>query len=454
MRLTRRQVVAAAGAAALGGAGIYELVDLLAEAPKRPTVLKLPPEQHVLEGVRVVRENGVEVLVPPLHHEMVTVRVATANLKRAQRDLESALADLDRRYEPTPAGLGATVAWGLPYFRRHVPAAVAAKYLPRDLRAKTAALLDARRFPSDPAETVLEQNDAAILLRSDKLGHVRDAHEALLERLDVFEITSVRRGFAGGGFDGGRSLPKQMAMAAGVPGSDLIPETAELFLGFTSTQRANLGPPRIANFETLGYVVTPGGYFRGGTHMHLSHIEEDLEAWYLNFSFQEQLDTVFKPGLRVKRGTQTVAQGAAQVATEHAIQRDYHRRGTIGHSQAIQPASRLQADHLGEDGTLYKKGTAIPQRADFNTLDNPFAFPVVPGAQPMAGVHFVVFNPTSDDFNRGRLAMDGRLPSGVKLPFQPRSRGQGFNSVLRTTHRQNFLVPPRAHRSFPLVELA
>jgi hypothetical protein len=25
--------------------------------------------------------------------------------------------------------------------------------------------------------------------------------------------------------------------------------------------------------------------------------------------------------------------------------------------------------------------------------------------------------------------------------------------VLRTTHRQNFLVPPRRHRSFPLAEL-
>jgi hypothetical protein len=454
MRLTRRQVVAGAGAAALGGAGIYELVDRLTPAPERPSVVKRPPEQHVLEGVRLVRENGVEVLVPPLHHEVVTARVAVSDLKAAQRRLEDALASLEDRYEPSPAGLGVTVAWGLPYFRRYVTAVVAAKYLPRDLRAKTAALLDARRFPSDPAETVLEQNDAAVLLRSDKLDHIGEAHEALFDELDVFEITSVRKGFAGGGFDGGRSLPKQMAIAAGVPGADLIPETAELFLGFTSTQRANLGPARIANFETLGYVVTPGGYFRGGTHMHLSHIEEDLEAWYLNFSFQEQLDTVFKPGLRVKRGTQTVAQGAAQVATERAIQRDYHRLGTIGHSQAIQPASRLQADHLGEDGTLYKKGTAIPQRADFNTLDNPFAFPLVPGAQPMAGVHFVVFNPTSDDFDRGRLAMDGRLPSGVKLPFQPRSRGQGFNSVLRTTHRQNFLVPPRDHRSFPLVELA
>jgi hypothetical protein len=74
-------------------------------------------------------------------------------------------------------------------------------------------------------------------------------------------------------------------------------------------------------------------------------------------------------------------------------------------------------------------------------------------AVPAAGVHFVVFNPTSDDFHRNRLAMDGVLPDGTRLPLPARARGQGFNSVLRTTHRQNFLVPPRAHRSFPLAEL-
>jgi len=48
--------------------------------------------------------------------------------------------------------------------------------------------------------------------------------------------------------------------------------------------------------------------------------------------------------------------------------------------------------------------------------------------------------------------MDGVLPGG-RLRLRPRSREQGFNAVLRTTHRQNFLVPPRAHRSFPLAEL-
>jgi hypothetical protein len=43
--------------------------------------------------------------------------------------------------------------------------------------------------------------------------------------------------------------------------------------------------------------------------------------------------------------------------------------------------------------------------------------------------------------------MDGGLKAG-SAPFQAFVN----SAVLHTTHRQNFLVPPRAHRSFPLVE--
>jgi hypothetical protein len=134
------------------------------------------------------------------------------------------------------------------------------------------------------------------------------------------------------------------------------------------------------------------------------------------------------------------------------VRRDFRASGRIGHSASIQTTSRLQADVVAPDGTVFRKGTAIPIRADFNTLDNPFAWSERSAdvtAAPAAGVHFVVFNPSSDDFHRNRLAMDGVLP-GQKIAFPPRARGQGFNAVLRTTHRQNFLVPPRRHRSFPL----
>jgi hypothetical protein len=461
VKLTRKQVLAGAAVGALGAAGAYELVDQFAgPSPSRSSAGPLPPEQHVLDGVRTITDNGVEVSVPPLHHQVVTarVRVDAADLPDAARTLEDALADLERRFDPTPAGLGVTVAWGLPYFKRLVPGAWR-EHAPQDVRALKAALLPAKRFTSDPHSTVLEENDVAVLLRSDHQDHIASAAESLFDRLQLFDVASIRKGFAGGGFDGGPGLPKQMARAAGVPGAELIPDGAELFLGFTSTQSQGLGPRRVANFETLGYVDLRSGYFHGGTHMHLSHIDEQLDTWYQLFDFADRVDTMFVPGLRVREGTQTVRQAPRDLASRSQIARGFRRQGTIGHSSTIQTASRLQADHVAADGTVYRKGTAVPHRADFNTLDNPFFWSADPAAdsmsnQPSAGVHFVVFNPTSDDFERMRDAMDGIFPGGGRIDIPPRDRGQGFNSVLQTTHRQNFLVPPRRHRSFPLAELS
>ena len=467
MRLSRRSLLVGVGGGALAGGGIYGLVDHFAGSPSRSgsssPVAVDRGEQHLLDGVREVVSDGVEVLVPPLHHEVVTATVKAGDLVRARRELTEALATLDARYPTTPAGLGVTLAWGVPYFRRYVPGQ-AARLMPVDQRASQSAgapvgaLTDAVRFSSDPEETLLEQNDVAVLLRSDLLATIAAAHRILFDELAVFERTSIRRGFAGGGFDGGPGLPKQMAQAAGIRGADLIPDGAELFLGFTSTQKAGLGPARIANFEALGLVTSPDGYFNGGTHMHLSHLYENLEAWYLNFPFRERADTAFRPGIEVREGAQTVPQGPADVSDAAAVKGTYRHGGVIGHSASLQTASRLATDIVGDDGTVYRAGTAVPQRADFNTLDNPFAWSARPdadgmAAEPAAGLHFVVFNPSSDDFARTRRAMDGELPDGTKLDFAPRARGQGFNSILRTTHRQNFLVPPRHARAFPLSEL-
>ncbi len=457
MGLTRKQVLAGAAAGAVGATGIYELVDrLAASSPKRPTVVVSLPEQHLLDGIRIVESNNVEVLVPPLHHAILTARLTTdrAGLADAQQELSHTLDGLDADYVPSPAGLGVTVAWGLPYFRRLVPDA-ARRLLPNDRRAGRPVIFDAHRFPSDPPATRLESNDVAILLRSDTHAHIDDAEKRLRDTR-LFEITSIRRGFVGGGFEGGQSLPKQLAVAAGVPGSALIPDTSELFLGFTSTQRAGIGPGKIANFETLGYVDFRGSdYFRNGTHMHLSHIQEDLETWYLNFDFDERVTTAFRPNLDVPQDTQTVPQGPKDVSNAADVRRDYRSSRRIGHSASIQTTSRLQHAVVAADGTVYAKGAAVPVRADFNTLDNPFSWSVradETSPVPAAGVHFVVFNPTGDDFRRNRLAMDGVLPGGT-IPLPARDRNQGFNSVLQTTHRQNFLVPPRRNRSFPLAEV-
>jgi hypothetical protein len=411
-----------------------------------------------------VVDNGVEVIVPPLHHRVVTANLRVgetpAALGDARRVFERALAELDDRYA---GSLAVTVAWGTPYFRRFVPAQ-ARREIPVDRRASSGqreirVLEDARRFPSDPEDTILEHNDVAVLMRSDDLDAVDEAERHLFDELpELFAVTSVRKGFVGGGFGGAHSLPKRMATAARVPGGELMPANAELFLGFTSTVKRALGPPKIANVETLGYAELRSPYFVGATHMHLSHIDENLLLWYLDFDHGERVHAMFRPGLDVPAKTLTVRQGPHDVQTIAQLQHDYTRFRRIGHASAIQSASRLERDVVARDGTVYAKGTAVPQRADFNTLDNPFAWSADPARdrmknRPAAGVHFVVFNPTSDDFRRVRLAMDGFLPDGTRLEFEARSIGQGVNSVLRTTHRQNFLVTPRAHRSFPLSEL-
>jgi hypothetical protein len=456
--LTRRGLVASAAGAALAALGLRRSGIGLAAAPVRAVG---PAEQHVLPKPKVVVYEGVEVVVPPLHNRVLTARLLVdpnrAALHDARGELESALAQLDAQ-----DGLAVTVAWGLPYFRRYVSAQTR-RELPVDRRASSdshtvGVLEDAHRFPSDPEDTLLESNDLAIFLRSDDPGLIDQAQQLISDRLaGVLALTSVRTGVVGGGFDGSESLPNQVATAAKIKGADLMPPTAELFLGFTSTVKAGLGPPKIANFETLGYAALPSPYFVGGTHMHLSHIDEDMRKWYLDFDHRERVDAMFHPGVEIPAHRQTVPQGHAHVESIHGLHRDYSRYGKIGHAGSIQAASRLDRDIVARDGTVYRKGTAVPQRADFNTIDNPFAWSASPArdrmsSTPRAGVHFVVFNPSSDDFRRVRLAMDGILPDGTRLAFKS-TFPEGLNAVLRTTHRQNFLVPPRARRSFPLSEL-
>ncbi len=243
-----------------------------------------------------------------------------------------------------------------------------------------------------------------------------------------------------------------MALAFKIPGAELIPDDAQLFLGFTSTVATTLGHGKIANLETLGYSDGgPEDYFLHGTTMHVSHLFLDLNRWYRSFS---DWDHTLRMSGRIpaRRPGRPPLRG---IPSGDDVVRELRVNGAISHSTSLQLASRLQRGYVGADGTSYEQGTAVPQRADFNTLDNPFVWSAQPRRDQLrrsaaAGLHFVVFHPTSDDFHRTRLAMDGVLPDGRHLG---RARRQGVNPVMRTTHRQNFLVPPREHRSFPLAEL-
>jgi hypothetical protein len=460
------------GLVALAAGNVYALVDGLTAAPARATVARaLRPEQYLLGGLRVVNELGIDVIIPPLHHRVVTARVRIsdpAKLAQAKTRLEHALIALEKRYPATPAGLGVTVSWGLPYFRRLVPKLADGRrypaYLPVDRGASKAqrkqvpAVLDASRFTSDPADVVLGADDVVFLLRSDNVAHLDDAYHALLETLgDLFAVRSVRNGFVGGGFAAGPGLAKQMALAAGIPGADLIVDGVQMFLGFTSTQKAAMAPDRIASFETLRGLTdqTPRSFWSGGAAMHLSHLNEDLERWWSEAPFTDQLRAMTRPGLSVPDKTYTIAEDVSRVESATDVRNDLARFGAVGHSATLQTVTRLRGNTRDAYGVVRPRGTAIIQRADFNTLDNAFASSALTGevsSTPAAGLHFVAFAPTTDLFNRTRRAMDGALGDGSSLPLDSRAPALGFNSFIHATHRQNFVTPPRAHRSFPLAD--
>lgn len=124
--LSRRRFLEGTLGAALASAGIYELIDTLAQTPERVAFAvnqPLPPEQYAIPTPRLIMDDGsgvasstgtIPVLIPPLHTHVITAAVKVpANakaLQEAQHHLESVIAGLEQRFPPPPSGLGVTVA--------------------------------------------------------------------------------------------------------------------------------------------------------------------------------------------------------------------------------------------------------------------------------------------------------------------------------------------------------
>jgi hypothetical protein len=477
------------------------MIGTMAEPPDRPAAAGIPPiqEQYILQNEQVIMlddsglkssKGKIAVRVPALHDHVVTATLnVPANakaLQEAQHHLESALLDVERQFPATPTGVDTTVAWGLPYFHHYIPTLGKTsgffkagtsypEYLPVDLMtSKTEghtvyALQEARTFPSDQPPSGfgpvrLEQNDVAVLLRSDSLANIMAATNALFgsksnQAGSLFKVTSIRQGFSGGGFYGKQGLPSKMALAANIPGARSIPPQAQGFFGFATTLDSNMGPGVIPSLETLPGLTNqwPNGYFKQGTTMHLSHVFQDLVTWYeRNYpQYADRVQAMLLPGLSPAPAPGTLVlqpPGQSEAEVAKGVQR-YHAYGHTGSMSKVDSTTSPTTSHYGKS---YPAGTTIPVRGDFDTLDNPFYYTSNPTAdrysnKPAAGLHFIQFQPTIGIFNRVRLAMDGHYPD-MTLPIAPRSPGAGINSALHTTHRQNYLVPPRRHRSFPLAE--
>jgi hypothetical protein len=75
----------------------------------------------------------------------------------------------------------------------------------------------------------------------------------------------------------------------------------------------------------------------------------------------------------------------------------------------------------------------------------------VPGGGKLPKLQFTIFVPSAEFFKTLRThqaSLDYQTDFGVS----PKSNG--LERFITATRRQNFLIPPRRHRAFPLAELA
>lgn len=429
-----------------------------------------PKTQYELPGVNVENHVGVPVACVPLWHSVVTATLNlqkgdSAGLKRAQARLSTALAEIEAIYPLNPGGILIQVAYGLPYFREFIPAAVTNKLMPRAVengKPGEWAVIDAVRFPKDPAALVLEQNDISFHFKSDYQQHISDVLRALFQPGahllngipaehvyvgDLFTVTSIRRGFAG------RDMPRTMAKRLGIPGGDKIPAGAMLFMGFTSSHVHGLAQGTLPSFETIpGYTdQTPESYFANGTFMHLSHIAIDLAGWY-SLEHSGRLQRMFNARRTETSEVLSPSQAPETTTFKEQREQDAKEHHLVGHNAQMQFLSRLGEDTTTVYGDRLPKGTVLFLRQDFDTVENPFEFnsagPVSPAPRP--GVHFIGFCPSAQLFEKVRREMDS---VDLQKKYNLSDENTGFTKFLVTTHRQNYLEPSRSHRSFPLAEM-
>jgi hypothetical protein len=115
---------------------------------------------------------------------------------------------------------------------------------------------------------------------------------------------------------------------------------------------------------------------------------------------------------------------AARTARGIGTQGGEHR---MGHLSCLQRSSRA-AD-----------GTPIHIRMD------------VPGGVPLPKLQFTIFVPSAEFF---RTLRTNQASLDLQHKYGVSPSDNGLERFITATRRQNFLIPPRRHRAFPLAELA
>jgi hypothetical protein len=363
----------------------------------------LPAGQHVWEPVLRRDEHGNP--VPPRQHRLLLVNVAAAPTPARVRELEAVLRGLESRWPWRPGGLLHVLGWGPRYFRRYTRGDPPVPD-PRPLAAEETPTLDdydaCLHLAGDDPHIV---ETAARALTGQ---HVDPAH-AGLSLTEVFTVGEVRTGFVGAG------LPAAHQQVSGLPARHPVDPRSPLYMGYASGYRRNQA--------TEAAVTITAGPLAGGTTMHLSRVRLRLDSWYDLLDPDQRAARMFAPPIR-----DADVDGFTDSAPTHADTLDAtaSRYGVVGHLQAAAGARR--------------NGLPRILRRDFNTDDD--------GA---AGLHFVALQRTIADFEATRTAMNAAAAT-YDNPAITAEVNNGIQEFMLVTNRGNYLVPPRARRSFPLLD--
>jgi hypothetical protein len=479
--ITRRTLLQRA--AGLGvAASTLGALDLLALVPERALASSkgLPEIQFQIEKyiAPAFRIDGVRLQLGPVYTTFATFALTRTPTEVDQQTLASALTRIEASYPFAPSGVFATIAYGIPYFERlpgGMAGALVAGHMPR-LRTEPEryALEEAVPGPTDvsplnPGVTKerfavpvqIEANDVLLTLRSDSTAIIDDALNWLsggsstLAGAQVgssglgglLSITSRRLTFVQQG------LPRKIAEEEQLPYAEMINPQSPMWMGFFSQQVGSSGSPAAVTFLGNSTAKMTNAakrdYFAHGSIQHLSHLIQDLEQFYERpkETYERRVAAMFGSDPLPSHGNvDQYTDGGGPSALRNSFRSSLSASGEAG-----SPAEFDHQRHIGHTTALQRSTRAanakpVNIRADgpgFDSLD-------VPDGSQQPKLNFSIFVPTADFFatmRRNQASLD--LTQQNSVPQD----NVGLERFITATRRQNFLVPPREHRAFPLLEL-
>ncbi|HEY7416322.1 MAG TPA: hypothetical protein VH593_14110 [Ktedonobacteraceae bacterium] len=501
---------------AASAAATIASIDALAWAPKRlahaaTTSFSFPDIQfdigNFIAPVQTI--DGIPFRFGPVYTVFLTAQLTRTPSRGDQADLENALETIEEVYPFSPRGIFTFVAYGLPYFRKlpgGLTGSLVSNNMPRLLSDTSRfALEEAVPSPTDVSSqnpniskatfnvpVKIESNDVNFTFRSDSLDNINDVINWLTgsDELGGFFIDSPNFAFTGlFNYTTIRTEFVQMGLPRNVANENNLPYAVEInpqtpmWMGFSDQQVAAAGPALITTFQGNSSAhfttATSGSYFDNGSIQHLSHVILDLKQFYNKnpnlFAgaepYTERVQYMFRSDSIPSLGNSdqyTNGGGTAFLTNDSTIFLSYQAQGTTEAIQTAASPNTVNSPQPDGSGVTPRMGhlSALQQssRATDGTpihirMDGPgFSAGDVPNGTQQPKLQFTVFVPSADFFRSMRT-------NQAALNFQALEAGKGgsptgtvdaddngLERFLTATRRQNFLTPPRRHRSFPLTE--